>query len=144
MVQHFGEASYKNGELNRKHIADIVFNNKEKLDLLNSITHPATIEDANEWIKQQTAPYIIKEAALLFETDAAKHLDYFIGVSAPLAIRLKRVMRNKITESEVMKRISRQMDEVEKMKRCDFIITNNEEEMVIPQVLSTHKNIISY
>jgi len=144
VVQHFGEASYKNGELNRKHIADIVFNNKEKLDLLNSITHPATIEDANEWIKQQTAPYIIKEAALLFETDAAKHLDYFIGVSAPLAIRLKRVIeRDKITESEVMKRISRQMDEVEKMKRCDFIITNNEEEMVIPQVLSTHEKILS-
>nr|MBP7314287.1 dephospho-CoA kinase [Chitinophagaceae bacterium] len=74
----------------------------------------------------------------------AKHLDYFIGVSAPLAIRLKRVIeRDKITESEVMKRISRQMDEVEKMKRCDFIITNNEEEMVIPQVLSTHEKILS-
>ena len=144
LIQHFGEASYKNGELNRKHIADIVFNDKEKLALLNSITHPATIEDANEWIKQQTSPYIIKEAALLFETDAANHLDYFIGASAPLAIRLKRVMeRDDVTESEVMSRINRQMNEEEKMKRCDFIIINNDAEMVIPQVLSTHEKIMS-
>ncbi len=144
IIQHFGEASYTNGALNRKHIADIVFNNKEKLALLNSITHPATIEDANEWIQQQTSPYIIKEAALLFETEAAKHLDYFIGVSAPLEIRIKRVMnRDNLSEAEVMNRINRQMDEEEKMKRCDFIITNNDEELVIPQVLSTHEKIIS-
>lgn len=144
VIQHFGEVSYINGKLNRKYIADIVFNDKEKLALLNSITHPATIEDANEWIQQQSSPYIIKEAALLFETEAAKHLDYFIGVSAPLETRIKRVMkRDGLSEAEIMNRINRQMNEEEKMKRCDFIITNNDEEMVIPQVLSTHEKILS-
>lgn len=144
VIQHFGEVSYINGKLNRKYIADIVFNDKEKLALLNSITHPATIEDANEWIQQQSSPYIIKEAALLFETEAAKHLDYFIGVSASLETRIKRVMkRDGLSEAEIMKRINRQMNEEEKMKRCDFIITNNDEEMVIPQVLSTHEKILS-
>lgn len=144
VIKHFGEASYKNEELDRKYIADIVFNDKEKLALLNSITHPATIEDANEWVQQQSSPYIIKEAALLFETEAAKHLDYFIGVSAPLETRIKRVMkRDGLSEAEIMNRINRQMNEEEKMKRCDFIITNNDEEMVIPQVLSTHEKILS-
>lgn len=142
IIQHFGEASYKDGELNRKHIADIVFNNKEKLTLLNSITHPATIEDANKWIQQQSSPYIIKEAALLFETEAAKHLDYFIGVSAPLEIRIKRVMkRDGLSETEIINRINRQMDEKEKMSRCNFIINNNDEELVIPQVINTHEKI---
>ncbi|MEO5945489.1 MAG: dephospho-CoA kinase [Chitinophagaceae bacterium] len=144
VIQHFGKASYKNEELDRKHIADIVFKDKEKLALLNSITHPATIKDANEWIQQQTSPYIIKEAALLFETEAAKHLDYFIGVNAPLEIRIKRVMdRDNLSETEVMSRINRQMDEKEKMKRCDFIIINNDEELIIPQILKIHEKIIS-
>ena len=82
---------------------------------------------------------------MLFETEAAKHLDYFIGVSAPLETRIKRVMkRDGLSEAEIMNRINRQMNEEEKMKRCNFIITNNDEEMVIPQVLSTHEKILSH
>jgi dephospho-CoA kinase len=126
--------------LDRKYIASVVFNDKEKLALLNSLTHPATIRDAEEWIKKQSSPYIIKEAALLFESGADKILDFVIGVSAPLPLRIKRVMaRDHSTEEDVMKRISRQMDEEEKMKRCDFVIINNEEELVIPQVVELDK-----
>jgi dephospho-CoA kinase len=140
VIKIFGNDAYINGELNRKYIASIVFNDKEKLELLNSLTHPATIRDAEEWIKRQTSPYIIKEAALLFESGANKNLDYVIGVSAPLPLRIKRVIaRDHSTEEEIMKRINRQMDEEDKMKRCDFVITNNEEELVIPQVLELHK-----
>ena len=138
--KNFGEASYTNGELDRKFLASVVFSNKEKLELLNSLTHPATISDAEQWIKTQTSPYIIKEAALLFESGAAENLDKVIGVFAPRAIRVKRVMdRDNIPEAEVMKRINRQMDEEAKMKLCDFIITNDEHQLVIPQVLGLHE-----
>src|SRR6185436_9087312 len=92
ILKNFGEGSYTNGELNRKYIAGIVFNDKEKLELLNALTHPATIRDAEEWIKKQTSAYIIKEAALLFESGANKNLDHVIGVDAPLPLRIKRVM----------------------------------------------------
>lgn len=144
LIKHFGEGTYSDGLLNRKYLANIVFGDKEKLALLNSITHPPTIHDANEWIARQKSPYIIKEAALLFETEAAKHLDYFIGVSAPLEIRIKRVIqRDSISETEVLNRINRQMDEEEKMKQCDFIIVNNDEVLVIPQVLKVHEEILN-
>lgn len=144
IIKNFGEASYVNGELDRKYMASIVFNDKEKLELLNSLTHPATIRDAEEWIKQQTSPYIIKEAALLFESGADKNLDFVIGIEAPLQLKIKRVMaRDGMSEEEIMKRINRQMDEEAKMKRCDFVIINNEQELVIPQVLELHEKFIA-
>lgn len=140
IIKNFGEDCYKNGQLDRKHLAAIVFKNKEKLKLLNLLTHPATIADANEWMKKQNSPYIIKEAALLFESGADKHLDYVIGVSSPAALRIKRVMqRDGLSEDEVMQRIDQQMDENEKMKRCDFIITNDEKQLVLPQILELDK-----
>ncbi len=140
IIQHFGNEAYKNNELDRKYLAAIVFNNKEKLELLNSLTHPITIRDAEEWMKEQTTPYIIKEAALLFESGAAEKLDYIIGVYAPQHIRVNRVMhRDKLPLEEVMKRISRQIDEEMKMKLCNFVIVNNDKQLVIPQVLELHK-----
>ena len=140
IIQYFGKDSYKNDELDRKYLASVVFNDKEKLELLNSLTHPATIADAEEWMNKQTAPYCIKEAALLFESGAAERLDYIIGVYAPQHIRVERVMkRDNLPAEEVMKRISRQIDEEMKMKLCDFIITNNDQQLVIPQVLELHK-----
>lgn len=138
--RHFGNDIYKNGELDRKYLASIVFNNKEKLELLNSLTHPITIRDAEEWMNRQTTPYVIKEAALLFESGAAEQLDCVIGVYAPQHIRVERVMkRDNLPVEEVMKRISRQIDEEMKMKLCDFVITNNDQQLVIPQVLELHR-----
>jgi len=144
IIQNFGNDAYKNGELDRKYIAGIVFNNKEKLELLNSLTHPITIRDADEWMKQQTTPYTIKEAALLFESGAAEQLDYIIGVYAPQHIRVKRVVkRDNLPVEDVMKRISRQIDEEMKMKLCDFVITNNDQQLVIPQVLELHEKFLA-
>jgi len=144
IIQHFGKESYNEGQLNRKHIASIVFNDEKKLELLNSITHPATISHANEWIQKQTTPYIIKEAALLFESDAYKSLDKIIGVSAPLELRIERtIQRDHVTREEVVKRISRQMNEEEKMKRCDFVLINDEKELLIPQVMELHQKFLS-
>ena len=144
IIKNFGKETYINGELNRKYLASIVFNNKEKLELLNSLTHPVTIADADQWISSQSSPYIIKEAALLFESGAAERLDHIIGVYAPQHIRVKRVMdRDGSSAEEVVKRISRQIDEEMKMKLCDFVITNNEERLVIPQVLELDKKFRS-
>jgi len=143
VISHFGEAAYVNGELDRKYLAGIVFNNKEKLDLLNSLTHPVTIRDAEDWMNRQTSPYAIKEAALLFESGAAEKLDYIIGVYAPQHIRIKRVMqRDSLSTEEVLKRISRQIDEEMKMKLCNFVITNNDQELVLPQVMKLHEQFV--
>lgn len=142
--QHFGEATYKNEDLDRKYLADIVFNNPEKLELLNALIHPVTIKDAEEWMQRQAAPYSIKEAALLFESGAAENLDFVIGVYAPQALRIKRVMkRDNLSQDEIVKRINRQVNEEMKMKLCDFVITNNEQELLIPQVLKLHQHFIS-
>jgi dephospho-CoA kinase len=144
ILAHFGAESYINNELDRKYLASVVFNNKEKLELLNSITHPVTIKDAEEWMQQQKTPYAIKEAALLFESGAVEHLDQVIGVYAPQHIRVKRVMeRDGLPAEEVMKRIGRQLDEDMKMKLCDHVITNNELELVIPQVVKLHEHFLA-
>jgi dephospho-CoA kinase len=143
ITKHFGKESYTEGQLNRSYIASIVFNDKEKLDLLNFITHAATIRDANEWIEQQTSPYIIKEAALIFESGSSEYLDYVIGIYSPAPLRIKRTMeRDNITKDEVLKRMSRQIDEEMKMRLCDFIITNDEQQLVIPQVIELHEKFI--
>ncbi len=142
--KNFGEAAYKDDQLDRQYLASVVFNDPVRLDLLNSLVHPATIRDAEQWMKKQTTAYTIKEAALLFESRSDKHLDYIIGVSAPEKIRVERVMkRDAVTWEEVMQRLSKQIDEEEKMKRCDFILINDETQLLIPQVLELHQKLIN-
>jgi dephospho-CoA kinase len=143
LKKHFGEDIYTDEQLNRSKLAAIVFNDAAKLELLNSLVHPLTIKDAEEWMQQQTTPYIIKEAALLFEAGSAGGLDYIIGVSTPQPLRIKRVMeRDSISQEEVLSRMQRQMYEETKMLLCDFVIKNDEQEMVIPQVLALHERFL--
>jgi dephospho-CoA kinase len=143
LVKHFGEAAYENGLLNRKYMAGQVFNNTEKLDLLNSIVHPATISDGERWMQKQTAPYAIKEAAIIFESGSQKYLDYIIGVYAPVTLRIYRSMkRDNLNQDEVKARINRQMDDAIKMKLCDSVITNDEQQALLPQVMKIHETLI--
>lgn len=143
VIKEFGAESYIAGKPDRRFLAGIVFNNEEKRKLLNSILHPATIADANQWMQKQTAPYVIKEAALIFESGSNQLLDYVIGVKAPLSLRLQRVIqRDASNEKDVMARMNSQMNEEEKLSQCDFIIDNDEEHMVIPQVLSLHHQFL--
>ncbi len=140
IVTHFGDESYLGKELNRPFIANIVFNDAEKLSLLNSLVHPVTLKDANEWMQAQNTPYAIKEAALFFETDAWKHVDKIIGVHSPFELRMQRTMqRDGASRGAVQARIERQMNEDDKMKRCDFVIMNDEQTLLIPQVLQLHR-----
>src|SRR5690606_5468302 len=91
--QHFGPETYKHGKLDRSYLGKLVFDDPYKLELLNKLVHPVTINDASVWMMKQAAPYVIEEAALLFETSAQKGLDYIIGVFAPKHLRLHRTMQ---------------------------------------------------
>lgn len=142
IVHEFGELAYENGVLNRKHLASVVFTNKEKLSVLNSIVHPATIRHGQQWMQQQSTPYAIKEAALIFESGTQEHLDYIIGVSAPLHLRIHRAMqRDNVTREEVQRRMQNQVSEEIKMRLCDFVIKNDEQQLVIVQVLVIDKKL---
>ena len=139
----FGKEAYIDGELNRKYLAEQVFNDSQKMALLNSFVHPATIKDAEEWMKKQKAPYLIKEAALIFESGSQKQLDFVIGVKAPMTLRLQRTMqRDHVSEDQVKARMDMQMDEEIKMRLCNYVIVNNEQQMLIPQVLELHEKFL--
>lgn len=142
IIKHFGPEAYLENQINRHYLSAIVFNNREKLSLLNSIVHPVTIRDSKQWISKQTTPYAIKEAALIFESGSQETLDYIIGVSAPTHLRIQRAMqRDQLTREQVQQRMSKQIEEVIKMHLCDFVIYNDEVKPVIPQVLELHKKL---
>ncbi len=143
IINSFGANAYINNQLNRSYIANIVFNNPFQLAVLNSIVHPATFREGKIWAAKQTSPYVIKEAALFFESGSAEELDGIIGVSAPNAIRIKRVMsRDNVTRESVILRMDQQINQSLKMKLCDWVINNNEQELLIPQVIKIHEELL--
>jgi dephospho-CoA kinase len=140
IIKHFGKNAYCSTGLNRQYLASMVFDNKQKLELLNSLVHPVTIRDSDEWMKKQSGPYAIKEAALIFESGSQTELDHIIGVQAPLDLRITRaISRDHITKEQVLSRITKQMDQEQKMRLCHSVITNDEKAFLIPQVVETHK-----
>ncbi len=143
IIKEFGEATYTNGALNRSYLAAKVFNDNQQLEKLNALVHPATLRDADNWMKKQNSPYTLKEAALIFESGAQQQLDYVIGVYAPATLRIHRTMkRDAISKEEVTARMDKQMDETIKMKLCDFIITNDEQQALLPQVMQLHEKLL--
>ncbi|MCO6497140.1 MAG: dephospho-CoA kinase [Chitinophagaceae bacterium] len=143
IIKAFGKESYNGTELNRSFLTSKLLEDEKNKAILNSIVHPATIKDGEEWMLKQTFPYALKEAAILFESGADKGVDLVIGVSAPEKLRIQRTMkRDGRSEEEVKKWMSQQMDEDEKMKLCDFIIYNDDKHPLIPQVLSLHKKLL--
>ena len=143
LIHHFGAATYTDNILNRSYLASVIFSDPEKTKLINSIIHPATIADAEKWMNIQQAPYAVKEAALIFESGAEKHLDLVIGVHASAEIRMLRTMqRDGISAEAIMARMQQQMDEEKKMSLCDIVINNNEEELLIPQVVKVHEDLL--
>ncbi len=139
----FGENIYKGGILDRKHIASIVFRQPEILEELNAIVHPATIRYSKQWLESQTGPYAIKEAAIFFESGSNAEMDVMIGVYAPRKLRILRAMeRDGVTQEKILQRMAHQMDEDEKMSRCDYVIVNDGVQAVIPQVLKTHAQLL--
>ena len=143
LVALFGKEVYVNGQLNRALLSQIVFGDAFKLAQLNAIVHPAAIQYAKDWAAQQSAPYVIKEAALFFESGSADGIHKMIGVTAPKHLRIQRVMqRDYITREEVLKRMEHQLEDSLKMKLCDWVIQNDDRQLLIPQVLAIQKEIL--
>lgn len=132
------------GKIERKKLAKLVFNDKEKLAKLNAIVHPAVGKHFDDWCKQQKdAPYILKEAAILFESGSYKQTDLVITVTAPVELRIARTMqRDRISKADVVARMNNQMSDEEKIKRSQFVIHNDEHTLLIPQVLSVHEALL--
>lgn len=127
--KNFGNEVYQDGVLNRHLLAQKVFGNKSRLDVLNSLVHPAVFHDTENWMEEQKQlkhPFALKEAALLVETGSYKHLDKLIVVTAPLDTRMQRVSkRDQVGIEEVLQRVRHQLPEEEKIKLADFVITND-------------------
>jgi dephospho-CoA kinase len=142
LIEQFGSSIYDASGLQKEKLAAIVFNDPFQLQLLNAIVHPVTIQAAKDWAANQTSPYVIKEAALIFESAAADGLFKVIGVTAPLSLRIHRVMqRDGVSKEQVEARMQHQISDTIKMRLCDYVIENNNQQMLIPQVLELDKAI---
>ena len=145
VVKVFGDSILNDaGIIDRKKLAEIVFNNKEQLEKLNTILHPAVGLHFENWQKKQTSPYILKEAAILFESGAFKQVDKVLTIITPLELKIQRtIKRDGISREEVINRMQHQMNDEEKVKRSDFVIKNDEQELLIPQVLDLHNQLVN-
>jgi dephospho-CoA kinase len=140
----FGENIYDKGQLNSKKLSNIVFEDKEKLKLLNSIIHPAVAKDFKLFLNSNNEDYIVKEAAIIFETKSESNYDKIILIQSPLEIRIERVInRDNISREEVMKRINNQLDENLIIDKCDYVISNENKEDLEDKVLSIHLDLIA-
>ena len=145
IISQFGPDAYAGGDLNRSWLAAQVFTDPVKLEILNSLVHPATIREGERWMRSVSnqAPYAIREAALIFETRAAGHLDFIIGVYAPATLRIHRTMqRDHSTREAVLQRMHNQIDEEIKMRLCDAVIQNDGQQAILPQVLALHERLL--
>ena len=138
-----GEEAFVEGRYNTAFVAQEVFSNKEKLDKLNAIIHPYVQQDFLQWKQSQQAPYVIKEAAILFESGSYRDCDFIIMVTAPLEERIKRVMlRDKIDRETVEKRIKNQWNDEKKIELSTFVIENREIDKNLDKIEIIHSKIV--
>ena len=145
ILNNFGNNAYLNGVYNKPFISSIVFNDKDKLSILNDIIHPIVQQDYYDWLdKYKNAPYTIKEAAIMIEANVYQELDLLILVSANTTVKINRVMnRDSLLEEDVLNRMSKQMSDFEKREFVNKEILNNDNNKLIPQILKIHKFLIN-
>ena len=140
-----GRNLYPGDKLNKEELASLIFNDPELLKRVNSLVHPVVFEHFREWTGIQTAPYVIMEAAILFESGASNLVDRVATVVAPVEERISRViLRNKLTREQVVDRIKNQIDDEERIRLSDYVINNSENEMIIPVILGIHEDILTH
>jgi dephospho-CoA kinase len=140
-----GQEAYDDTLPNKEKIAAIVYGQPDKLKQLNALVHPATVAYGREWLNKQQTPYAIKEAAIFFESGSYTEMDIMIGVTAPATLRTERAMkRSNLTQEKVARIMQQQMDDAEKMKRCQYVITNDDVLPVLPQVLELHRRLMEH
>ena len=138
-----GRDMYSNGCLDRMALASLIFNNNALLEKVNSLIHPVVFDHFAMWEKNQTAPYIIMEAAILFESGASKLVDKIATIVAPEEERLNRVtQRSKLSRHQVLERMKNQLDDESRIKLSDYVIYNSENDMIIPAILEIHEDIL--
>ncbi len=145
--QLLGDKAYTDeGVPDRKYIAGQVFNDETKLKSINRILHPEVEAAFQLWANDLHAfPYVIKEAALLFESGSYKKLDKILLVTAPREVRIDRVIKRDPHRqtAQIESIIEQQLPDQEKIKRADFIVNNDEKSLIIPQILKIHENLIN-
>ena len=139
LIAEFGKELYLDNELNRKYLSKLAFNDDLVLKRLNVLVHPVVQDAFEKWSIQQSGAYVIKEAAILFESNTYQSLDAIICISCPEEIRLKRILkRDDLSEKELRQRMSHQWAEEKKISLSDYVITNDNFSLVMPQILSVH------
>jgi dephospho-CoA kinase len=138
-----GKDLYTTGTLDRKELARIIFNRPELLRKVNGVVHPAVLKQFEEWADNSALPYVIMEAAILFEAGADALVDRVVTISAPVEERIARVMgRNDLTREEVIRRINNQLEDEEREEQSYYVINNSDNEMIIPEILKIHEDMI--
>ena len=143
LIALFGDKAYHDNELNRAFIADKIFNDTVYLDQMNAIVHPEVGLHFKNWLKHQDSPYVIKEAAIIFEHQKQDQYDLIISVIADKDNRIKRVTdRDQSTPEKVLAIMKNQTNDIEKAKLSDYVIMNNDKSTLQNQVLKIHKSIL--
>lgn len=143
LIDLFGKSAYKDGMLNRPYLASKIFNNQILLSKMNAIVHPKVASHFKRWLKKQDAPYIIKEAAIIFENNLESNYNYIITVVADEDLRIKRVMkRDEASKEKIQSIISNQLLDFEKIQKSDFVITNNDLSSAKTQAFEIHQQIL--
>jgi dephospho-CoA kinase len=136
---------YHDGLLDRVKLASLIFNDRTLLEKINSLVHPVVFDYFKRWAADQNSPYVIMEAAILFESGASKLVDKIVTVIAPVEERVERVIkRNKLTRTQVMDRIRNQIGDELRIKLSDYVIPNSENDMIIPAILTIHEDILDH
>jgi len=146
IIEAFGYDAYnRDKQLNRSYLATVVFNNPKKLQVLNSLVHPAVLEDYRNWFSEQNnVPYTIKEAALMFETDSHKSMDCIIVVTCPINLRIDRIVkRDHMKRDEVLKRIENQMSDKQRLEKAQYRVKNDGKQSIIKQTIDLHHKFLN-
>lgn len=143
-IEWFGQDIYQeNGDIHRKKLAEIIFNDNIALQKVNETIHPAVFNEFIQWAKVQTSPYVMQEAAIIFENGHTDRFDKIITVTAPVEVKISRCMkRDKVSRELVEDRMKNQLPDEYKINRSDFVIVNDDSKMILPQILNIHNTLI--
>lgn len=143
LIKLFGDKAYVDTTLNRPFLAEAIFNDKEKLQQMNSIVHPKVANHFKKWLLKQDASYVIKEVAILFENNSYKHCDFIITVTADINLRIERLLnRDDTTKKKIQAIIDNQWSDDEKIKGSHYVINNDTLDSTKTQVFKIHQKIL--
>jgi dephospho-CoA kinase len=138
-----GKDLFTSGKLDRSELARLIFNDKDLLEKVNSVVHPAVFKYFREWAAVQDSPYSVMEAAILFESGASRMMDRIVTVVTPIEERIERLVNgNKFTREQIIGRIKNQIDDESRITKSDYVIFNSENDMIIPAVLGIHEEML--